>query len=392
MNEFKAYSSIPLIDIVDGQMMQTVKCQEYTENFKPGKVVATINFMINLSEMWDFKLDFMDWKTSSLAYKTKVINPQMTVLLNSKQAIQKNVKSEILKNTPNPYWDILTDGQIIFRGTYQELKQQELLITLLDNSSLLQSDEIGSKLIPLKDVVDNSFAKTEMVIWRDKNKSDNEINRRQIGCTMQGVVQVGSFPRWRQQGDDDSVKFADQYLCVQINEANVFRDINDGGDAQAWVEVKWAGSSKRTKKFKKAFVNQILYFKMPIPSNKRKKPSELEAYLLEELKSNPELEINVWADLQKMSIDSMGSAKVCLSQIANNVQYQDREFVDPISKKKTVYQARVHNETVKLQSSFWFNANNLVTLSVWFQDDLPYPGVDLSKLEPQIHDKFPEEI
>ena len=174
--------------------MQTVKCQEYTDGFKPGKVIATINLMINLSEIWDFKLDFMDWKTTSLALKSskskesKIMNPQMTVLLNSKQAIQKYVKSETLKNTPNPYWDQLTDGQIIFRGTYQELKQQELLITLLDCSNLLQSDEIGSKLIPLKEVIDSSFAKTEMVIWRDKYKPDNGPNSNQMNCTIQGAV------------------------------------------------------------------------------------------------------------------------------------------------------------------------------------------------------------
>lgn len=67
LNEFKAYCSVPLIDIVDGPLMQTVKCQEYTDGFKPGRVVATINMMVNLSEIWDFKLDFMDWKTTSLA-------------------------------------------------------------------------------------------------------------------------------------------------------------------------------------------------------------------------------------------------------------------------------------------------------------------------------------
>ena len=68
-------------------------------------------------------------------------------------------------------------------------------------------------------------------------------------------MQVGSFPKWKQYGDDETVSKNDLYLCVQINEANVFRDINDGGDAQVWVDVRWAGKVKKTKKFKKPFVN-----------------------------------------------------------------------------------------------------------------------------------------
>jgi len=57
----------------------------------------------------------------------------------------------------------------------------------------------------------------------------------------------------------------ERYLCVKVNEANVFGDLNDGGDAQVWVDVSWAGVTKQTRHFKKPNVNQTLYFKIPIP-------------------------------------------------------------------------------------------------------------------------------
>ena len=77
----------------------------------------------------------------------------------------------------------------------------------------------------------------------------------------------------------------------------------------------------------------------------------------------------------------MGSGKMCLKEIAaSNVKYEDQEFLDPITKKKTQYQARVATSTVKLSSSMWPNSYNTVNCSCWFQEDLPYPGVDLSKL------------
>lgn len=45
------------------------------------------------------------------------------------------------------------------------------------------------------------------------------------------------------------------YLCIKINEANVFNDLSDGGDAIVWCEVSWGGLSKKTRNFKKAHVN-----------------------------------------------------------------------------------------------------------------------------------------
>jgi len=56
----------------------------------------------------------------------------------------------------------------------------------------------------------------------------------------------------------------------------VFRDINDGGDASVWIEAKWGGVVKKSRMFKRPHVNQILYFKIPIPPSKRKKDIEFE--------------------------------------------------------------------------------------------------------------------
>lgn len=66
MNEFLSYNSIPLIDIVDGPMQFPVKLFSYTEGFQPGKLNATVNLKVNLAEIWDFYLEFMDWKTTNI--------------------------------------------------------------------------------------------------------------------------------------------------------------------------------------------------------------------------------------------------------------------------------------------------------------------------------------
>jgi hypothetical protein len=66
LNQFLSYNSIPLIDIVDGPMQFPVKLFSYTEGLQPGKLNATVNLKVNLAEIWDFYLEFMDWKTTDI--------------------------------------------------------------------------------------------------------------------------------------------------------------------------------------------------------------------------------------------------------------------------------------------------------------------------------------
>ena len=66
LNEFNSYNSIPLVDIVDGPMQHTVQCYTYGDNMTVGKLNATVNMKVNLAEVWDFFIEFMDWKTTSL--------------------------------------------------------------------------------------------------------------------------------------------------------------------------------------------------------------------------------------------------------------------------------------------------------------------------------------
>ena len=54
----------------------------------------------------------------------------ISISMDNRQAIKNQIKSETLKNTLVPYWPKLEKGGILFRGTYHELKQQELIVTV----------------------------------------------------------------------------------------------------------------------------------------------------------------------------------------------------------------------------------------------------------------------
>ena len=94
-----------------------------------------------------------------------------------------------------------------------------------------------------------------MVIHRKEEISDSDLDKPQQTCEISGSLQIGTFPKWRQKGEDELIRMRDRYLCVKINEANVFDDISDGGEPRVWIDVTWGGVTKRTRDFRRANVN-----------------------------------------------------------------------------------------------------------------------------------------
>lgn len=98
--------------------------------------------------------------------------------MDSPQAIKNQVASAPIQNTFLPYWAKIKDG-IIFRGTYHELKSQELIVKLYSSDGFPDT-LVGQKIIPLRDVIDVSFARTDMVIHRsvvEEFNDDEDLNR-----------------------------------------------------------------------------------------------------------------------------------------------------------------------------------------------------------------------
>jgi hypothetical protein len=108
-------------------MQHSIQCFTYVENMQAGKLSATINLKINLAEVWDFYLEFSDWKTSSLKDKDRPgtdVSSYMTIEMpdgGPGTVINPIVTSEKEYNNFNPYWKKFADG-IKFRGTYHQLK------------------------------------------------------------------------------------------------------------------------------------------------------------------------------------------------------------------------------------------------------------------------------
>jgi hypothetical protein len=65
------------------------------------------------------------------------------------------------------------------------------------------SSVLGTKIIPLRDVIDINFAKTDMIIHKKSTKattaqeSDDDFDKLEQVCSVQGSIIFGSSPKWR---------------------------------------------------------------------------------------------------------------------------------------------------------------------------------------------------
>lgn len=63
------------------------------------------------------------------------------------------------------------------------------------------SSVLGTKIIPLRDVIDINFAKTDMIIHKTKatnaQESDDDFDKLEQVCSVQGSIIFGSSPKWR---------------------------------------------------------------------------------------------------------------------------------------------------------------------------------------------------
>ncbi len=99
---------------------------------------------------------------------------------------------------------------------------------------------------------------------------------------------------------------------------------------------------------------------------------------------------NVWADTGKINYDNLGSAKLPITYLHSS-KFEDKHFLDSRTKEKVSFQSRVYSTKLQLSSAFLDTTNSSLQLSIWFQPEIPYPSVDLSRIKVLTEDVYPKE-
>ena len=83
------YESIELMAIADGTTRQIVNIYDKIDKAGEGALKCTLSFKIVFEEIWDFYLQFLDWRITNLEDQNskKSINPQLSLKIQSRNSL-----------------------------------------------------------------------------------------------------------------------------------------------------------------------------------------------------------------------------------------------------------------------------------------------------------------
>ena len=83
---------------------------------------------------------------------------------------------------------------------------------------------------------------------------------------------------------------------IHVTRLNVFEAISDIGDPRVWATLEWGGIIRKSRPIPKPQLQEMFYFKLGVTDDQLTgDKSDLTDQLMEELRTKPEVLINVWA-------------------------------------------------------------------------------------------------
>ncbi len=391
MNTILGYTTIGLIDVVDGDINLSFDITKASGKKK--KVPScTIEFKCIFQEIWDFKLTFVNWKAGPLVQikKGSREEPQkrhsrVMVYMNDKRTIggQNCAVSVISQVSTAPVWSDF-EGLILFRGSHIELEQSEVILLLYDETGLFRK-EIARKTVNLKGIFDFERIKTDFTLYNDKKDK--------YTTNVEGFVQIDHKVWYRQTGDSVSLLSKRKYLCFNIMRVENIRPAETKGIVDSFIEVEWCGQKQRTKTIKEnnnPVFNETIYFELPFPEEWLVEPESYIQKLNEEFSTKNEAVFNLMIEGDDNTYDNLGIGTFHLSDIKQKGEKTQRKYFAEDLKRDKTYGCRVYSGKSKLVSAFSLSTSTHVNYETWFLDDFP-ETIDFGekKKDSEKEDKIP---
>ncbi|CAD8197148.1 unnamed protein product [Paramecium octaurelia] len=405
LNLFLGKIQVPLINIASGNIKRQ---DDIKTAFGEKRQFARIYYNVLFQEVWDYKLTFEAWKGSNIiADQGKEHDPKIQLTLMTDELIQPQVESEQIKKTKNPNFRNLK-GFMQFRGTMEDLTQQMMKVTLFFDSYFNKIE----KLVSLRGIQDTNYLKVQFRLklkvpppivkktkkpkkknkqkkkWDgnddDKDQGDDEDGLRDEAylAIIEGRVNLNKVPRYSQNGELNTYIPQQYYLVVTINRLNNILSPDDRGVINTYLTVAWRDQAKTTRMIKNdpnPSYNEELYFRIPILRrektfediiNQKTDQDLLVDALREELKSRPDITIQLWLDGQDiLSDESLGYCRVFLSEIQKASKFKKTLLTD--DNRRFQFETREATFTKKFESGL-FNVSHIqITFQAFFAPDLP---------------------
>lgn len=336
---------VPLINFASGDVFQELNFMKSGEKKKIK--LSRLTFNITFQEIWDFWLTFSDWTASNIMAEKggDNVSPSIELSLRTQGAFRSKVKSIVIDKEANPQWPQLSGG-IHFRGTVNELNNQQLEICLYDGG-ILNRKLLGKKTVDMTGVTDFGGFSAE-ILQKYKKKGAHT-------CSVKGRINIMKTPRHAQSGEVIMLNSKQQYLCVKVLRVDNIVLPTDRGVVNTFMDVLWGGYTKKTKteyKSYKPIFNDLFYFPIVVSTGLlgNNEADRIKA-ILEDLKQNPIISFNFWAIDEQLSNDSLGSCNFFLNEL-NSAKVQEKEFYDEHIQGVNVFKVRVWSGKKQLQSPF----------------------------------------
>jgi centrosomal protein CEP76 len=206
---------------------------------------------------------------------------------------------------------------------------------------------LGMKTVTLKGIVDQGSIRAEVnTAGKKRLQKHNAI--------VKGRINIPLIPKYRQTGEMTLLKANEQYLAIHIMRVDNVVTPDDRGSVNTFVTVEWNGLIKKTKTIHRSYkpvYDELFYFPIVISGADKRDRNKRKVAIMNELKSNPKVLINIWAQDIENSNDNIGYSSYFLQELKNG-KVDEKEFYDENERTMKSFKSRIWSGHKKLTSAF----------------------------------------
>ena len=317
LNRFLAIKSIPLLDVVTGSINREIYLVKQKDKKQEG--IANLTFKVKFEEIWDFSVTMQDWQVDDLKkHNDKKSSDSMDtftrVALTNGKKVWSRTSSETVKNDFAPNWAKFSGG-LVFRGTFNELLSQKLIIEIYQSKAALFKSLLGEKVVNLRSFLLTNIMKTEILIHEAQLTS------------LRGIIRTPRQPKFLQRDFADDIIEGEFYLVIHLQKLDVFSSLEDRGDFGIFATVEWGGILIKSKTVRSALINETFHFNIPMAEDIKEDENKLIDFLNNDLKTKSSVRFNIWIDFGDSIYDNVGTAYSGLYNLYN-VEADEKIFKD----------------------------------------------------------------
>ena len=221
---------------------------------------------------------------------------------------------------------------------------------------------------------------------------------------VEGRVDVGAIPKYRQRGELTELRSDKQYLLVNLLKVEKINPPESVATPNTFVTIEWGGQIKRTATINDSYqpvFNQLFAFKLPLKKQiekilrkmargvDKKESSKVTETIRNEIAPNNNIVFDLWLESPDGSNDNLGSCTFMLSDL-EKCEAERGVYRDSKTKKDVAYTSRTCQTQKKLVSGKDESGTGQILFEVWFLPDLK--TVNLEEFSKLKKDRLPDRI